>query len=498
MKHVTEPAKQVPVACEADVAVAGGGVSGMFAALAAARAGVKTVLVDRFGYLGGNMGPGVIAGGGLPDDRPLVGGLRGIQKEFTERVKSEGGAEPKGGYPDASSRVSYVALQMMKEAGVRLMLSTFIADPIMDGPVIGGIFVENKSGRQAVTAGVVIDATGDADLAFRAGAPVILQSDPSPPQTEEVIRAMQERYRGKLSDGDLRCLAGQLRGRGAVMGLWYAIGGVDCDRYESYVADSHEPEEGDLAWYRQTVTEPGLSPVPGSAYPFLHLIREAWEKGEFFIAKKVDAVGSVFVGGIGRLPGARDIAASRIGSAGDFDPGNGEHITMAEMEFRGIIYEWVQFLRRHVPGFESAHLFAIAPFLGARGGRFIAGDYTIKAADMTQEHKLFDDVVYTYNMGSDSGKALGVTADVPYRILLPRGVEGMLATGRSASYGRVLRSRLSCMVMGQVGGAAAALCVRENVSPRQLDVKRLQRQLLADGFYLGDQARLQELGLAPA
>ena len=118
------------------------------------------------------------------------------------------------------------------------------------------------------------------------------------------------------------------------------------------------------------------------------------------------------------------------------------------------------------------------------------------AVDLTERHSLCDDVIYIYKMHSDSGKPLEIGADVPYRIMLPRGVEGLLATGRSASYGRVLRTRISCMLMGQAGGAAAALCARDNVTPRALDVKMLQRELLNSGFHLGNEARLKGLGLA--
>ena len=494
MSIVHEPAKQIPVAHEADVVVAGGGVSGITAALSAARLGAHTVLVDRFGQLGGNLGPGVIAGGSLNFSPHVVGGPFGIMKELLDRVKSEAKSDPSI-YPDGSGRVSYIALEMMKKAKVQLMLSTYVTDPIMEGRVVRGVYVENKSGRQAVIAKIVIDATGDADIAFRAGAPVILQSDQPSEDVEKIIAQILSRYRGKITDALLDHLEGQLRGQEAFMGLWYAVAGVDCGKFEKFRSEI-EPSESDLRWYRQAVTDPGLSPVPGERYPYLRYLREAWERGEFFVVKKVDGLGYVSVTGIERMaPGSNEIASSRISSTGTFDSGNGQHISVAEAEFRAFIYEWIRFLRKYIPGFENSYLLITAPFLGARGGRYIEGEYTMTAADMAEEHRVFEDAIYVYTKTTDDGQLLNMSTDVPYRILLPKVIDGLLATGRSASYGISLRARQSIMVMGQAGGTAAALCVRNNIAPRALQATTLQRELLEAGYYLGDETRLKELGL---
>ena len=186
---VVEQEKKVPVAYDVDVAVAGSGVAGCFAAIAAARSGVETLLVDRFAYPGGNMGPGMIAGGSLTGGafKHLNGGFTGIPREFIQRhVELGGGTVPEspnlgdlppsphpGDYAKDSGIVSYTLLKMLEEAGVRCLFSTFIADPIVEDDRVCGLFVENKSGRRAVRAKVVVDATGEADVAMRAGAAMI-------------------------------------------------------------------------------------------------------------------------------------------------------------------------------------------------------------------------------------------------------------------------------------------------------------------------------------
>ena len=493
MKTIPEPSKDVPVAAEADVVVAGGGISGMFAALAAARGGAKTVLIDRFGALGGNMGPGMYAGGTVFRPHAVEGGYSGVIGEFNDRLTGEVRSGTPN-YPDVSHAVSYVMSQMMKEAGVRLMLSTYVADPIMDGQRICGLFVENKSGRQAVTAKVVVDATGNADLAYRAGAPVIRQTDPSGDDVEETIRVMQERFRGQISDADQNCLAGQLRGRSAAMGLWFIIGGVDWQRHQRAFEEAGGLNEDDVEWYKRTVPEPGVMP---EAYgPFVAEMRKSWEAGDFRIVKDIDSLGKVFLGPFGAADfGGGTMACGRMGSAGQIDPGNGDHISIVEVEFRAYLYEFAGFLRRYAVGFENAYLFLIAPFLDGRAGRYIVGEHSVTAADLIDEHRTFDDVIYIYKMHSDSGAVLNVSADVPYRMLVAKGIDGLLATGRSASYGRSLRTRVSCMHMGQAGGTAAALCVRENATPRELDIRLLQRELLNLGCCLGPPERLAELGL---
>ncbi|MCW3837628.1 FAD-dependent oxidoreductase [Sphingomonas canadensis] len=166
--EITLPARRTPVYRSVDVLVCGGGLAGVAAAVAAARAGSDTLLVERNVVLGGN--------GPLAFDIGLTEGSGGISAEIFERLRASGNAaadETAGGAliydPEA---LKYACLDLVREAGGHLLLATWVSDPILDDGAVRGAMVENKSGRFAVRAKVVIDATGDADLAVRAGAAV--------------------------------------------------------------------------------------------------------------------------------------------------------------------------------------------------------------------------------------------------------------------------------------------------------------------------------------
>ena len=485
MEFVNEPAKQIPVVCEADVVVAGAGVAGVFAAISAARNGARTVLVDRFGSVGGNIGPGMINNGHMVSGRPhnLVGyestvypGLYGIGREFLERYAELGGTGilpySRPHYPSDSSIASYVAQKMLEESGVRLYLSTQIADPIMDDTTVKGLFIENKSGRQAVFAKVIIDATGEADVARRAGAPILY------PKNEY----------------------GEVDGHAPTgMGLYFVIGGVDWDRYDDY-CEKTVASEDDIAWATETYSEK----IARNFGPILSQMKTAYENGEFCITGGVELDGvhvELNLGGPANI-GMKGIAQCRVSPARveTIDAGNGNHISILEAGTRARAFEWAHFWKKYVPGFEDSYLLCIAPFLGSRGGPGIEGDYVLTMDDC-REGRRFDDVLYLYG----EFRALKYTCeqgqpkwvDMPYRALLPKGIDGLMAVGRAAS-GKpdtLTRNRMACKVMGEAAGIAAAMAVRDGVAPRQVDVKNLQHALLQAGFCLGDIKRLRELGL---
>jgi len=488
---VTEPGRQVPVLHDVDVVVAGSGTAATIAAIAAARYGARTLVVDRFGQLGGNMGPGMWCGGSLhlalarepagdPDESALINrqGMGGIAEEFHRRVilarpnageitpearaeleerhlnvaglrAGTGGGLP--GYFTDSIGASQVALDMLEEAGASLLLSAYAADPLLEGNAVRGLFVETKSGRVAVRARVVIDGTGQAEVAMRAGAPV--KKNPAPN-----------------------------------LGLWYALGSVDWDRYQDFAAQHQDATPEDLEWSRRhlAAAETEADPFPDLRH-LLPALRRAWEAGEFEFRRHVGA-GSIHIG-LRRL--GPDMAGGRTGTAGEFDFGQADVVTRMECEHRRHCYRFARFLRQYVPGFEASYLMVCSPFLGARGGRYIDAEYPISREDLEAERQ-FDDVIYVYNDGRAHKRC-----DVPYRALVPRRVDGLLATGRSAMpYGPNFRVRCNMLLNGQAAGVAAALATRAGVSPRDLDVKALQRILVHElSCPLAEEDRLRQLGL---
>ena len=458
-KSIEEPARQVPVVFDGDVVVAGAGVAGVFAAVAAARRGAETLVIDRFGFPGGNMGPGMITGGGFhetgplktyPFATPVYGDLAGIPREFIERYSSYGGGAflpyRNSLYARDSGMASQVAIEMLEEAGVKMLLSTQAADPVREGNSIRGVYIENKSGRRAALAKVTIDATGEADLARRAGLPVLQPK-------KEYHELDQHSPNG--------------------MGIWAVLGGIDCDRYAEAQKKPVEIEERKIGSLAVAAITPGLD-------------IEYLDNTKFFLKEA----------------GIAGFRVKLLRPDSEYDPGNGEHISELEIGVRKYIWDTVQVFRKSVPGFEDAYVISIAPFLGTRGGPCITGDYTLTMDDL-RKAKRFDDVINLY--GETRALAYHLEkhgeyrwTDMPYRVMIPKGVDGMMAVGRSASGipDTLLRNRMAVMHMGQAGGTAAALAAENNVSPRDIDIRQLQGILLDAGFYLGDRGRLTQLGLA--
>ena len=474
MSFVVEPEKRVPVAYEVDVAVAGGGIAGMIAALAAARSGARTLLIDRFGSFGGNMGPGLWAGGSLHlslgDEQALVNvrGMGGIPEELAGRVlawrleESQLAEDAKehfnvpgrrlgGDYFGDSQSVSYEAFKMMEEAGGEMMLSTYAADPIMEGDKVVGLFVENKSGRQAIKAKIVIDATGDADIAKRAGA-----------QTN-------------------------WSGGNPGIGLFYAVGNVDWEHFQEATSARGELSADEQEWMEKVMNAELEYGTHGLSY-LVPYARKAWESGYYRLVQRIDGYGRIVTRPF-KSP-QHGLVRSRAETNGKIDPGDGMQISTIQRRIREYIFETVQFFKGHLPGFSDCYLHTIAPYLGARGGRWIEAEYPISGEDVKAGRR-FDDVIYIYY-----DDRAGTGTDIPYRALIPKEIDGLIAAGRSAvPRSPNFRQRYSMMLMGQAAGIAAALCAKKEIQPRKLDVRGLQRILVQWGCPLGTEERLAAMGL---
>ena len=462
---VVEAERRVPVAADVDVVVAGSGISGMFAALRCRRAGLSTLLIDRLGALGGNMGPGMVVGGSFAGeaDVTLIGGLHGIPRELLERVAARRvdpvGADvdpARSNYPEDVLLVSSVATEMMGETGVSLLLGTTIADPIVasDGgaePALTGLFIENKNGRQAVRTRVVIDATGDAGIAARAGCPMIREVDPNPAWADSKIVRPGSNEGAPLHNN---------------MGIYLLINQIDWSA-------------GGGALNRTGVNAK-LPPQQRA---------------------QIDGGGEVTLQASG---GRRlgDVLGVAITLKGAIDSGDSTHVTQAETLMRRFALECAERLRQSAPGCERCYALHLSPVVGARGGPCIDGEYTLTVEDHERGAR-FDDVLFVnVHEGRPPHAGAAEGCDVPYRCLLPRGVDNLLVIGRGAAYVRRghdptgMRARPLVMVLGQAAGVATALAIEADTTVKGVDRRELQRRLLADGFHLGDRARLRELGLA--
>lgn len=495
--YVTEPEKRVPVALDVDVAVVGAGVAGTFAALAAAQAGTKTALIDRFGQVGGNIGPGMILGGSLdlcvtwthPTGRQpgspgeLMQAHRRIFGDPLDTREVDPYTTGRGYnrvYLARAGAFSYLATNSLTEAGVELMLSAYAADPIIDeGNLVRGVFVETASGRVAVRAEVTVDDTGTASLPYRAGAPMIrhVPADPD--------------YGPLVGDYGPGCNDPKHEWYNET-GLMVVMNGIDWEALQAFNQQSYQPTEDDRRW----LDAHGAGVNPGSWIP---ATRQAYADTGYEPERRV-------------LPGVRIISrgrkmnyfgdslvAMRYNVTGQFDSDNWRDITAIEVGTRQHAWEFVQFLRRYIPGCGETQVVCVSPFLGGRGGPCVAGESTLTPQDAMAGVRHDDVIVAVGPMRPREDFPAGY--DLGYRMLLPRELEGILVTGRGASYIRrghnpgIFRARELMMTLGHATGEAAALCAKTGVRPHSLDVKTLQKALLERGFHLGDEERLRELGL---
>ena len=507
-QFVVEQGRRRPVLCEVDVVVAGAGLCGTFAAIAAGRCGARTLVVERMPSLGGNIGPGMVLGGSIEGEGEvtLPTGLTGIAREFVDRLNAlcapvevrRGLATDKGEpfrtgmnhrNPEEASAASYLARGMMREAGVRVLLSSYAADPIVRGKTVKGLFVEARGGRYAVPATVTIDDTGIADIARRAGAPMkdylriasgegVDERYVTEQSPDGMIRKgyMRKEYPTYYNDTLILCL----------------VGNVNLARYERFLRRRMRLSTAD----RKLVDE-HFHHLPRSYWPALV---KAWRQGTLPLWKDVTPQIRVSSGLMHLWDYGRGVAGFRISAHGAIDAGDPLLVSKVEDHLRTLAFESVAFLREHIDGFEQAYLLTTQPFFGFRGGPHIQGDHTLTVEEMFAETR-FDDVLYrNIHEVNHGGPPSGF--DVPYRAALPRGLDGLLVCGRGAAYERRghdpsgMRARPSMMVFGQTVGTAAGIAARDNVTPRKVDVRKVQRRLVRDGIVLGESARLQELGIA--
>lgn len=465
-----EVRKSVGVRAAVDVLVAGGGISGCTAALTAARQGARVMIVERFGVLGGNMGPGMFSGGvlhlatGYP--HVMTGGLPGIPGEFINRCEGYSDAQLGRNKLRDSQVVAYVWSKLMAENNVQVLLNATVCDPIMDDRRVKGLIVEHSGGTCAIEAKVVIDCTGEADVAWRAGAP----TDPNV---------------------------------NASSGMLFAIAGIDGARYAEFHRTEPAPSPADIEW-AQAAFKGELYGFVSRLNPFLTRYRMAWELGEYRIVRSIGGGARVSLDhGLAtqthETQGSQNgILEAQIGVLG-VSLANGDPLVLSAMESeaRAYIFETAQFLRRHVPGCEQSWLLTTSPFFHRRAGRCCITELSLKREDILSE-KRFDDVVFrVYVSHEPPGMGTGTGGDFPYRQLIPRNVDGLLAAGRScllASAG--MRTRWKVFLMGQAAGVAAALAARDGVGPRQVNVRELQGILRHRHHApMGEDSRLKELGI---
>jgi glycine/D-amino acid oxidase-like deaminating enzyme len=459
---IREAARETPVRAHVDVLVAGGGLGGISAAMAAARAGAKTLLVERNGFLGGVATAGMccsIFNCYYTADRRL--GITGNTVEVADALAQAAGYghkwhRHKGHVIYDVEQAKAVLESLVERAGAQVLYDTTVSDVVLEGNALRGVVVESKSGRQAILAQVVVDATGDADVAARAGAPL----------HREAPRPMHS--------------------------YCFRLGRVNVDRFVQYLNDhpGQYPEYMDVDWtfeealaqYRDTGTF--LFPHGGAMQ--MDIFRIAREEGTYperiGVHDTLDAC---------QMHALRDRGIVHLitGSV-HFHDLDVFKISRAVIDGRRMAHAVTDFFRVRVPGFEEAFVIATADDLGIRASRWLDGAFVFTRA-MKENPTRFNDAIGRGVVERDIVKHLGERAwgvqtftddtfDVPYRCLLPRKVDGLLmGAGRSVSaeHPFLLRVMALTMVVGQGAGAAAAVAARSGVMPRRLDIPVVQATL---------------------
>jgi len=457
--RVREPERDLPVAHTPDVLVVGGGIAGIMAALAAGRSGARTLLVERFGSLGGTGTAAMMSLFYVP-----YAASRGLVREFFDRLIARGGAIPGEFVVYDAELYKVLALDMLAEAGVQVLLHTLVSDVILDGTDFRGIVIENKSGRQAVLCRVAIDASGDADLAARAGAPFV---------------------KGREADGKMR-----------PMTLIFRLGGVDVPRLVEYVRSHPEDFSPDPLQCMLDVDGQMVR-----IFGFFKLIEAAKARGELWPDCYYFRVECV-------LPrrGMLTVNATRVYGV---DGTKAEDLSRAEIETRHQMLQLAAFARKDIPGFEQSWIVDSASTIGVRETRRIRGEYVMTEEDILAGRHYPDAVAVDANQqnprqqgghppdGKEGGpqdvEARELVArmfvyEIPYRCLVPQGIEGLLVAGRCISVDHhadvYTRNQGSCMATGEAAGVAAAVAVADGMPPRRAEIAKIQRGLRTLGVDL--------------
>jgi len=439
-----------------DVVVLGGGPAGITAAISAARNGAKTLLVERYGFLGGMSTAALVYPWMTFHSASGQQVIKGLAQEIVERLQARNGSP---GHLRDTIGFTYsltpyhpeiykvVAFEMLEEAGVEVMLHTSAIDVITEQEKIKGVKLYNKSGTTLLQGKFFIDATGDADIAYMSGAPW------EQGNSNHKVQPMTMKFRMK---------------------------GVKLDKVKQYMLQNRDQ------FYEKTLIDQ-LDELPLTAIAGFYKL---WEEAKLSIPRE----GVLFFTGP-----AEDEVLINVSRVSGLDPTNAQDLTQAEYEGRKQVLELEKFFKEYIPGFEQASISEVGSQIGVRETRRIIGQYVLNGIDVLDARR-FPDVIarsgYPIDIHNPEGK--GITAnfireggayDIPYRCIVPQRIKNLLLAGRciSTTHEAQATTRLtpSCMAIGQAAGTAAAIAVAVNCNNIEVPIDELQRRLTEQHAELG-------------
>ncbi len=440
------PQREIPVKTETDVLVVGGGPAGIGAAVAAARQGVRVMLLEKRAFLGGNITASYVETCNhfyfkttFEED--------GLYREMKDRYVSHYGRsdDTREDFPAHRFSSEYLKVfldHFLEKEGVDVKLHAFVNEVIQTENKIDCVVIQTKKGPLAVRAKMIVDATGDGDVAYSAGVPF---------------------DQGKAGSG--LCQPGTLN---------FRIAGVDVEKVQSQ---------------------------PGGLNSINKRFRQDQLAGKTGVSCTRQGMA------LGRLTSAGQLSYLNFCDVYMIDPTDIDGQTKGEVDGRKIVMELFEYLKTNIEGMENIELASIAPEMGYRDSRRIKGHYTLTTDDI-ESARTFNDVIAVYPRFYDmlaldgdwsKGRAYGsdavytplkngVSYQIPYRSLIPVVVENLLVAGRCISSDHVAESTLraisACMLTGQAAGSGAALAIQTDAKPAEVEMAALQGILKKQGVLL--------------
>jgi len=432
-----------PVYAETDVIVVGGGPGGHSAAIAAARNGAKTMLIERYGHLGGMATGGIVIQIPHMSDGGKEPVIAGLVQEWLERLDLIGGTlrprmEDIGSGDEKlvkkwrrffgnviNNKIEHTAWvdpellkcvlnDMVEDAGVNLLLHSWGVRALTEEGRVTGVVFESKSGRRAILGKIIIDGTGDGDLLPSAGAAYDDFLEP--------------------------------KARSSMLALVFRLGNCDYQKYCDFRETQPEKHKELMEGLTKTAGTQ-LLPLPSPRNDVMWF--NNW------------------------IP---DLVCTKV-----------EDLTKLEVEMRKKMLKGHAFLKKNFPTFENSFVLDTASQTGTRGSRRLTGEYVITRDDF-QNCKKFDDTIAVFPRLGPPGQAEVKRVNIPYRALVPQKIDNLLVAGRSFSSDFAANNIANliphCIAMGQAAGTAGAMAVQQDILPRQVSYRSLQQKLVKQGVVL--------------